>query len=319
MMLQRGRKKVAHYFFSSLPDLLPKKCLLVLNDTRVIPARVKVERASGAKGEFLIESEIEAGLLKAMGKPSKRFKVGDKLKACKDPSVTIEIVEKREGGWWHIKICPENLWPGRMSNIGEVPLPPYIKRDQGPSREDVEQYQTVFAKHEGSVAAPTASLHFTEQLLKDLKASGIEIVYLTHHVGAGTFLPVKTDDLSDHVMHAENYDISEHSSQKIKQAKKEGRNVIAVGTTVTRALESAAAQILQGHAAAAKTQLFIRPPYSFKVIDGLLTNFHLPESTLLMLVSAFHGKESVLQAYQEAIEEKYRFFSYGDAMLIVPT
>ncbi|MBF0199226.1 MAG: tRNA preQ1(34) S-adenosylmethionine ribosyltransferase-isomerase QueA [Planctomycetes bacterium] len=307
--------KISHHLFYQLRALLPSKGLLVLNDTKVIPARVPIRRASGAKGEMLIQHADQEGNLIAIGRP-KRLKVGEEVLLENHTKYTMKILEKREDGFWKVRILPDNLWPHHMNLIGEIPLPPYIEREHGPTNEDTEQYQSVFSKHPGSAAAPTASLHFTEEMLKSLQEQGIEICHITHHVGSGTFLPMRVDDPSLHVMHPESYSLSEESSQKICKAKAEKTPIIAVGTTVVRALESAASEILKGKKATGETQLFIYPPYEYQIVDELITNFHLPESTLLMLVSALAGTKNIQKAYLEAVKEKYKFFSYGDAMYL---
>ena len=303
-----------HHRFYELPYLLPEGTLLVVNDTRVIPARLWGERPTGGKVEvFLVRREGE-GTWRCLVRPGKRMRPGDKVLFA-------------NGRWWgevrEVLPSGERLMsfhgPGGLGRlldeVGQVPLPPYIRRRPRP--EDRERYQTVFASKEGAVAAPTAGLHFTPRVLDALKRRGIEILSITLHVGPGTFRPVKVEEVEAHKMEEEYYEISPQVAVKIEEARREGRRLLAVGTTVTRALESAADEEgrlmrLQGW-----TDLFIYPGYRFKVVDALLTNFHLPRSTLLMLVCAFGGRELVMKAYREAIEEGYRFYSYGDAMLLV--
>jgi S-adenosylmethionine:tRNA ribosyltransferase-isomerase len=238
-------------------------------------------------------------------------------------SVVLEILEKSEEGHYRVSSHGTGDLLGELSRIGEVPLPPYIRRDEGTRPEDDERYQTVFAQAAGSVAAPTAGLHFTPEILAQIRNNGVEIAEVTLHVGLGTFSPVKVESLAEHKMHEERYEIGAEAAKKIADAKRSGRRVIAVGTTSLRVLESVAAKHGEVIATAGKTRLFVYPPYDFKVVDALLTNFHLPESTLLMLVSAFaapgktEGRDLMMKAYEEAIRERYRFFSYGDAMFIV--
>ena len=317
-MLVMGPSELEHKVFSDLLQYFEPGALMILNDTKVIPARVPIERKSGGVGEMLIQGCDEDGCLVALGRPSKRLKVGERVRCQRSDSIELEMIEKKEGGIWRLKFVGENLWPDRMAEVGELPLPPYIEREEGPDVEDERGYQTVFAKNPGSAAAPTASLHFDEELLLKLREKGVEQLTLTHHVGTGTFLPVREDEVSQHKMHTESYEISDDVAVAIAKAKSEGRPVIAVGTTVTRALESAASQVLAGKGARGETDIFIYPPYRFKVIDRLVTNFHLPESTLLMMVSALMGRERILEAYGEAVRLGYRFFSYGDAMLLDP-
>lgn len=305
-----------HHNFRDLLHLLPRDALMVFNDTRVIPARVPMLRQSGAQGEMLIQYDRGAGRLRAIGRPSKRLKIGELLQCLHRPELSIELLEYHGDGQWDIRFLPYNPWPDQMEGLGEIPLPPYIERASGPEAEDFEQYQTVFNREPGSAAAPTASLHFTNQLLRELRELGIEQQYITHHVGSGTFLPMRAEQLSEHVMHVELSSVSKECAQSILAAKAQARPIVAVGTTVVRALESGASDLLAGRAYSGPTQLFIHPPYKFKIVDHLITNFHLPESTLLMLVSALVGRERILNAYNTAIQEKYRFFSYGDAMYL---
>ena len=308
--------KINHFIFKDIINLLPKNALLILNDTKVIPARIPIKRKSGGRGEMLIQEQMPNGDLLAMGRPSKRLKVGERLNCLHNENYEIELLESLDHGNWKIKFIPEIIFPEQLHLVGEIPLPPYIERKDGPNHQDLELYQTVFAEQPGSAAAPTASLHFTPELLSEVLTKGIQIEKLTLHVGTGTFLPVRTESLEDHVMHLESYVISENVSKQILKAKSEKRPIVAVGTTVVRALESASELILQGKAAKDQTQLFIRPPYQFKVVDELITNFHLPKSTLLMLVSALCGVDTLKQAYQVAVNSNYRFFSYGDAMYL---
>ena len=318
MVLEGQSSEPQHLSFKDILGLLPSNSLLILNDTKVVPARVPILRESGGQGEMLIQYPLNDRDLRAIGRPSKRLKAGEMVKCAKNESVNIELLEYVGDGQWNIRFHPENPWPANMEGLGEIPLPPYIKRDQGPESSDLENYQTVFNKNPGSAAAPTASLHFSEELLKELGEKGVEQHHLTHHVGSGTFLPLRVDDLTQHTMHLEISEIPKSTSQAICKAKRDGRPIIAVGTTVVRALESGAEQILKGEGYRGSTDLFIYPPYQYKIVDQLITNFHLPESTLLMLVSALIGREKLMSAYDVAVKEKYRFFSYGDAMYVRP-
>ena len=317
-LMVMGKESLEHRVFSELPDFIEPGTVMILNDTKVIPARIPILRKSGGAGEMLIQGVDGDGQLLALGRPSKRLKLGERVICEKNPSVELEMVEKGDGGMWKLIFVGESLWPNRMNEVGELPLPPYIQREEGPDGKDEEGYQTVFAKQPGSAAAPTASLHFDEPLLEEIRKQGVEVLTLTHHVGTGTFLPVREDEVSRHQMHTESFVIPEEVGVAITKAKSEGRPVLAVGTTVARALESASSDLLSGKGAQGDTEIFIYPPYQFKVVDRLMTNFHLPESTLLMMVSALMGRERMLEAYGEAIKEGYRFFSYGDAMLLDP-
>lgn len=302
--------------FKDILSLIPDNALLILNDTKVVPARVPILRQSGGKGEMLIQYSLNDRDLRAIGRPSKRLKAGEIVRCQKREDISIELLKYHGDGQWDIRFHPENPWPQNMDDLGEIPLPPYIERDSGPESSDLEQYQTVFNEKPGSAAAPTASLHFTHELLEQLQKRGIQQHRLTHHVGSGTFLPVREDDLSQHQMHLEWSHIPEATSSAIAEAKQAGRKIVAVGTTVVRALESGAQNVLLGQEYQGNTDLFIYPPYRFKVVDDLITNFHLPESTLLMLVSSLIGKEQLMSAYRHAVAQRYRFFSYGDAMYL---
>lgn len=314
LVVRRGDGTFSHHRFYELPSLLPEGTLLVVNDTRVIPARLWGERPTGGKVEvFLVRREGE-GTWRCLVRPGKRMRPGDKVlfangRWCGEVREVLHSGERLMS--FH---GPGGL--GRLlDEVGQVPLPPYIRRRPRP--EDRERYQTVFASKEGAVAAPTAGLHFTLRVLDALKRRGIEILSITLHVGPGTFRPVKVEDVEAHRMEEEYYEISPQVAAKVEETRMEGRRLLAVGTTVTRALESAAdeeGRLMRLHG---WTDLFIYPGYRFKVVDALLTNFHLPRSTLLMLVCAFGGRELVMKAYREAIEEGYRFYSYGDSMLLV--
>ena len=296
--------------FSDVLQLLQPKDLLVLNNTKVIPARMFGKKASGGKVEFLLERVVDAHTVLAQLKASKTPKPGteiffnDAVKA---------LVQERQGEFFVLRFDTETDVAALLEKHGQMPLPPYIQR--APEKSDNERYQTVFAKHKGAVAAPTAGLHFDHKILDALRAKGAESVTITLHVGAGTFQPVREEDVKEHKIHAEKVIVSQQVCDKVVACKKRGGRVVAVGTTVARALESAA-QSGKLEPYEKDTRLFIYPGYKFKVIDALITNFHLPKSTLLMLVSAFAGYETVMSAYQHAVTEKYRFYSYGDAMFI---
>ncbi len=298
-----------------LPDLLRPGDLLVFNDTRVVAARLIGSKPSGGRVEVFLERPLEGDAALVQMRASKAIRPGLEVST---PGGVLEVLHQ-EGDLWRVRLPSPPL--EFFEQWGEVPLPPYIRRT--PQAADRERYQSVFARKAGAVAAPTASLHFDAALLEALRGRGVEYTFVTLHVGAGTFQPVRTPDLISHVMHAERVSVSEEACDAVMQARARDARVIAVGTTVARALESAAL-----HAAAAggsrlapwsgDTRLFIRPGFQFRVIDALLTNFHLPESTLLMLVCAFAGREPVLAAYEHAVRERYRFFSYGDAMFVTP-
>ena len=296
--------------FTDLPSLLRAGDLLVFNDTRVIPARVHGRKDSGGRIEVLIERIRDAHRVLAQVRASKPPKPGQKL--ALEGDVTVEV-RGREGEFYELAFDGEAPVTEVLERIGHVPLPPYITRPDETT--DRERYQTVYARHRGAVAAPTAGLHFDAAMLAALEARGVERAFVTLHVGAGTFQPVRVDDISEHRMHAESLSVSPATCGRIKAAKQEGRRVVAVGTTVVRALETAAhdGSIVPFEG---ETDIFIYPGYGFRVVDALLTNFHLPESTLLMLVCAFGGTANVLNAYRHAVEEKYRFYSYGDAMFV---
>ncbi|MEZ4255287.1 MAG: tRNA preQ1(34) S-adenosylmethionine ribosyltransferase-isomerase QueA [Polyangiales bacterium] len=309
----------AHHTVRDLIDLLPPS-LLVLNDTRVIPARLRGTKPTGGKVEVLLLERLEAAdpdrdeRWLAMGRASKGLAPGLTL-AFGDGALQVEVLTKRPSGWVEVRLRADGI-QAALARVGEVPLPPYLERSAEAA--DTERYQTVFAEHPGSVAAPTAGLHFDATLLEALAARGHRFAKVTLHVGPGTFVPVEAEELDDHPMHSEWYAVGDAAAAAITAAHAEGRPVVAVGTTVVRTLESVAAAHGRVVATEGRTNLFIRPPYTFRVIDGLLTNFHLPKSTLLALVMAAMGIERTRAAYAEAIRERYRFFSYGDAMLLRP-
>lgn len=315
MVLHRETKEIIHSRFVEFPSYLPKDNVLVLNTTKVIPARVYGQKEE-QEIEFLFLKEREKGLWEVLCRPAKRVQLGDFIFFAK--GFEGKIADVGVEGRRTIQFAPDDILP-KLKKFGFAPLPPYIKRkSENPELRamDLERYQTVFAQKEGAIAAPTAGLHFTPDILKKITAKGVRIVEITLDVGLATFQPVREKKVEDHQMLEENYTISPSASQVMNEAKKESRPVCAVGTTSVRALESA----FQGgkiHAGAGSTQLFIYPGYQFKVVDGLLTNFHLPRSTLLMMVSAFASLDFIKKAYKEAVRQKYRFYSYGDCMLII--
>jgi S-adenosylmethionine:tRNA ribosyltransferase-isomerase len=296
--------------FADIVDYLAPGDLLVLNDSRVIPARIYGHKATGGKVEILVERILDGPLVLAHLKASKAPKPGTEIILSDEHIVEVT---GREGDLFLLQFADGESPLSIIEALGEMPLPPYIRRST--EDEDKERYQTVYSRHKGSVAAPTAGLHFDEALLSKLQAKGVEIAYVTLHVGAGTFQPVRCENILEHKMHYERLTLNEKVVQQIKSTKQQGRRVIAVGTTSVRCLETAAKSgdisTFEG-----ESNLFIYPGYQFKCIDGLITNFHLPKSTLLMLVCAFAGQENILSAYHHAVEQQYRFFSYGDAMFI---
>lgn len=304
--------EVSHHIFKEVPGFLKPGDCLVLNNTKVIPARLLGQRESGGHVEVLLLSRKESDVWETLVKPGKKCKPGTKL-IFGDGLLKAEVLETLEDGNRKIRFFYDGIWEEVLDRLGEMPLPPYITH----KLKDKNRYQTVYAKYEGSAAAPTAGLHFTKELLAQIEEQGIKIVYVTLHVGLGTFRPVKEENVLDHHMHSEWYQVSPEAAQTINETKAAGGRVICVGTTSCRTIESAADESGKVLAGSGDTQIFIYPGYRFKVLDGLITNFHLPESTLVMLVSALAGREHVLSAYQEAIRERYRFFSFGDAMIII--
>lgn len=324
LVVHRDSGQVEHKHFFDILDYMKAGDCLVLNDSKVLPARLYGKKeATGANIEFLLIKRIDGDVWETMVKPGKRLKPGDVVIFSESPLLKAEIVDYGEDGTRHARFIYEGIFMERLEEMGSMPLPPYIERSG--EEEDKDRYQTVYCRQEGSVAAPTAGLHFTEELLAKARAKGVELAYVTLHVGIGTFRPVKCENIEEHSMHFEEYYVSPESAEVINRAKDEGRRVISVGTTSTRTLESAAymteqAEGEKGHwhvkAGSGATGIFIYPGYEFKIIDSLITNFHLPKSTLLMLISALYDREKILEVYEEAIREKYRFFSYGDAMFI---
>lgn len=317
LVLERRDGRIEHCLFKDILHYLSPGDLLVMNNTRVIPARMVGRKKSGGRVELLLipshngtnQGEFEV-LVKNLGK----VKENEKIEIQFGEGLSGEIKRVKGGRGW-ISFSTKESILNILEKYGHVPLPPYIKRKDEPL--DKDRYQTVFAEREGSIAAPTAGFHFTPSLLQSLKEKGVRLTFLTLHIGPGTFTPVKVKNVEEHSMEAEWVEIPEETAQIINETKEKGGRVIAVGTTTTRSLESFCDEKGRVQTAKGCTSLFIYPPYSFRVIDGLITNFHLPKSTLLMLVSAFAGRDLILKAYQEAIEKKYRFYSYGDAMLIL--
>ncbi|GMQ59262.1 tRNA preQ1(34) S-adenosylmethionine ribosyltransferase-isomerase QueA [Vallitalea sediminicola] len=312
LVLDKKTGEINHKIFKDIIDYLDKGDCLVLNNTKVIPARLIGSREkTHGKVEFLLLKRLENDNWEVMVKPGRKAKPGDRIEFG-NGLLKAEVLKVVEGGNRIARFEYEGIFEQVLDDLGQMPLPPYITHQL----EDQERYQTVYAKHRGSAAAPTAGLHFTPDLLKAVEDKGIKIAYVTLHVGLGTFRPVKVDDILEHTMHSEYYWIEEDAADKINETKKNGGRVIAVGTTSSRTLESVADD--NGYLKASKgwTDIFIYPGYNFKVVDTLITNFHLPESTLIMLVSALAGRENVLNAYKVAVDERYRFFSFGDAMLI---
>lgn len=313
MALSRKTGRLEHHVFSDIISYLRPGDCLVLNNTKVIPARLYGQReGTGAQIELLLLKRKEKDVWEALVKPGKKARKGVRI-VFGDGLLTGEVIEVAEDGNRWIRFEYEGIFEEILDRLGQMPLPPYITHPL----KDKNRYQTVYAKYDGSAAAPTAGLHFTPALLQEIRELGVDIAEITLHVGLGTFRPVKEADVLKHHMHSEFFQISGAAARQVNQAKERGGRVIAVGTTSTRTLEAAADEEGRLREAGGWTDIFIYPGYRFKVIDGLVTNFHLPESTLLMLVSALAGRESVLSAYQEAVREQYRFFSFGDAMLIL--
>lgn len=313
MKIDRKSGEIEHRHFYNLCDYLKKGDLLVMNDSRVLPARLYgIKEGTGACIEFLLLEQKGDKLWKILVRPGKKAKPGARF-SFGDGRLKAEIIETVEGGNRIAKFECEGNFFTALEEVGQMPLPPYIKE----KLKDKERYQTVYSKELGSAAAPTAGLHFTKEMLAELENMGVKLAYVTLHVGLGTFRPVKEDNVLEHKMHSEHYHLPKETADLIKQTKAEGGRVIAVGTTSCRTLESVGTFFDDMDEHEGYTDIFIYPGYEFKVIDGLITNFHLPESTLIMLVSAFLGYEKTMNAYKIAVDEKYRFFSFGDAMLIV--
>lgn len=312
MVLDRGNQTITHKKFYNLIDYLEKGDLLVVNRTKVISARLIGAKDTGAVIEIFLLKRRDIYTWECLVKPGKRLKVGQKAYFGENKELTAEIIEILEDGNRIVKFEFDGIFEEVLDKIGEVPLPPYIKQ----KLEKKERYQTVYAKKGESVAAPTAGLHFTEELIEKIKEKGIDMAEVYLDVGLGTFRPVSVDNILEHKMHSESYEVPQETADKVNKAKREGRRVIAVGTTTVRTLESAYNKETGLKSVISNTDIFIYPGYNFSCVDCLITNFHLPKSTLMMLVSAFSNKEFIMQAYETAVEEKYRFFSFGDAMLI---
>jgi S-adenosylmethionine:tRNA ribosyltransferase-isomerase len=305
--------EIEHRIFRDIKEYLRPGDTMVLNDTKVIPARLLgTKEDTGANVEILLLKRLGADRWETLVRPGKKLKPGARV-TFGDGSLKALILDILDEGNRLVEFEYEGIFEEVLDRLGEMPLPPYITH----KLEDKNMYQTVYAKYEGSAAAPTAGLHFTQELLDEIRAMGVNTAFVTLHVGLGTFRPVKVDDVTNHHMHSEWYQVSEEAAQLINKTHEEGHRVICVGTTACRTVESAADESGIVHAGSDDTSIFIYPGYRFKVMDGLITNFHLPESTLIMLVSAFAGREHVLKAYETAVEERYRFFSFGDAMLII--
>jgi S-adenosylmethionine:tRNA ribosyltransferase-isomerase len=319
LCLDGASGEIVHRSFLELPTLLGPNDLLVFNNTRVIPARLWGQKASGGKVEILVERILEGAEFLAHVRASKSPRAGTEIWLRADPaSQAIDAraqVLGREGELFRLRLADESDVLGVLKTIGHMPLPPYIARSD--EAQDWERYQTVFGVRDGAVAAPTAGLHFSEALIQQCRDAGVAVGFVTLHVGAGTFQPVRADDIEDHQMHAEYLEVSETLCQQVRDCRAAGGRVVAVGTTAVRSLETAASSG-ELQPCAGDSRIFIYPGYQFKVVDALLTNFHLPESTLIMLVSAFAGRDTIMSAYHEAVQKQYRFFSYGDAMFILP-
>ena len=316
--IDKNIKTIEHKHFYDIVDLLDENHVLILNNTKVIPARLYGYKDTGAKIEVFLLKEHSNKEWEVLIKPSKRVKCGTVITVSKE--LSIEVIKRLEDdGKWIVRMIYEGDILDILHRVGNIPLPPYIERkmsNEELKKLDFERYQTVYAKDEGSVAAPTAGLHFTKDILEKLSKKGIQIGYVTLNVGIGTFRPVKCENVLEHKMDSETFEITQETADLINNAKKEGKKIVAVGTTTVRTLETAYKQFGEIKACKSASELFIYPPYEFKVIDKLITNFHLPKSTLLMLVSALAGKDFIFKAYEEAIKNKYRFYSYGDCMFI---
>ena len=311
LVYNRATDKVEHRIFHDIKDYLKKGDVLVVNNTKVLPARIYAHTEHGGRVEVLLLKRISALRWEVLVKPGKKCRPGTHLVVDEGLSLTVSSVT--ESGERIVDFECEGVFEEALERVGSMPLPPYIHA----KLKDKNRYQTVYAKTDGSAAAPTAGLHFTPQLLQEIKDMGVEVAEVLLHVGLGTFRPVKEDAVTDHKMHSEYFEVSQSAADIINRAKREGRRVIAVGTTSVRTLESAAAEDGTLSPCRGNTSIFIYPPYKFKCVDCLITNFHLPESTLIMLVAAMVGREKILELYNIAVEEKYRFFSFGDAMLIL--
>lgn len=311
MVLNKSKKTIEHKIFRDILDYLEPGDVLVRNNTKVLPARLYGKKETGANVEFLLLNNIEGDIWECIVRPGNKLHVGTNV-IFGEKLLKAKILEIMPGGTRKVEFEYQGIFNEILDQIGLMPLPPYIHEEL----KEKDRYQTVYAKYDGSAAAPTAGLHFTPELLEKIKEKGVEIANVTLHVGIGTFRPVKEEIVENHQMHSEHFYIKQEDADKINKAKKNGKKVIAVGTTSCRVLESIANEKGEVQATEGDTQIFIYPGYKFKCLDALITNFHLPESTLLMLVSALAGREYIMEAYEEAVKEKYRFFSFGDAMFI---
>ena len=313
LTLDKNTGEIGHDIFHNIVNYLKPGDCLVLNNTKVIPARlIGAKEETGGKVEVLLLKRKQDNVWETLVKPGKKARPGARI-SFGDGKLVGEVIDVVDEGNRLVKFEYEGIFEEVLDELGQMPLPPYITHQL----KDKNRYQTVYAKYDGSAAAPTAGLHFTKELLQQIKDMGVNIAYVTLHVGLGTFRPVKVDEITDHHMHSEFYQVDEEAAEKINRAKDSGHRVICVGTTSCRTIESAADETGHLKPTSGWTEIFIYPGYKFKILDGLITNFHLPESTLIMLVSALAGREHVLAAYEEAVQERYRFFSFGDAMLIV--
>lgn len=315
MVLDKSQQSIEHKQFKDIVDEFNESDVLIVNNSKVFPCRLFTTRTTGGKQEFLLLQFLESKnsntqIWQAMMNASKKVKLGDTFNW---PGLQLTVLEP-EGNVRRVELTFETDLMSTLDQLAEIPLPPYMQRKQ--EQLDKERYQTIYAKEVGSVAAPTAGLHFTDEILNKLKAKGVHTLNVTLHVGPGTFLPVKTNSIEEHKMHTEFYHLSEETVEAIHKAKNQGKRITAVGTTTTRCLEAAATKNWPLKAGEGQTDIFIYPPYKFKVIDQLITNFHLPKSTLMMLVSAFYNRDCIMEAYEQALNNNYRFFSYGDAMFI---
>lgn len=313
LVYDRNTKSIEHRIFSDVIDYLQPGDVMVINDTRVIPARlIGYREDTGGKMEFLLLKRLEGDKWEVIEKPGRRAKIGTTF-VFGNGELKARVLEKTSQGGRIVEFMYDGIFEEILDKLGQMPLPPYIKE----KLDDNERYQTVYAKNKGSAAAPTAGLHFTEELLGRIAQKGVNIVRITLHVGLGTFRPVKEEDITKHQMHSEYYQVNKNAADVINSARRSGHKLFAVGTTCVRTLETIADEQGIVHAGEGWTDIFIYPGYRFKAIDALITNFHLPKSTLLMLISAFAGREEMLRVYKEAVDKRYRFFSFGDAMLIL--
>ena len=313
LVLGRESGEMEHKHFTDVIDYLEAGDTLVLNDTRVMPARLfGLKEETGAKVEMLMLTRIDGNDWEVLLKPAKRIKVGNKL-SFGEGKIVAECIKELDQGGRIMRLHYDGILEERLDELGEMPLPPYIKE----RLDDPDRYQTVYARESGSAAAPTAGLHFTDELLEKIKAKGVNIAFITLHVGLSTFRPVSVENIDDHEMHSEYYQMTQETADLLNETKAKGHRIISVGTTSTRTLETIRRDYAQFVAVSGWTDIFIYPGFEYKAIDGLITNFHLPKSTLVMLVSAFSSKKNILNAYNKAVELEYRFFSFGDAMLII--